>query len=230
MASPALVARALRAVLDGETPEPAAAPALAALAEAGLVVETEAGWRPGPAIARYARREAAHAALLEAAEPVLRRLAEETGETANLVIPTAGGTESIAQRDGRHLLGATNWIGRPLPLHCTAAGKVFLAFGVSALPDGPLAATAPAAVTDRDQLERELARVREDGYATIVDELEEGLSAAGAPVRDATGAIVAAITVAGATLRLPAARLRTLARLTLEQAQAVPLDAIGTLR
>jgi len=54
-----------------------------------------------------------------------------------------------------------------------------------------------------------------------VDELEDGLSAVGAPVRDRGGSVVAAITLAGATLRLPAARLRLLGRLAVEQADAL---------
>ena len=166
-------------------------------------------------------RAATRAALVEAAQPVLRRLAGESGETANLIVPRPAGTESIAQVDGRHLLGATNWIGRELPLHCTAAGKVFLAFGVSVLPGGALSAPGPATIVDRTQLARELETVGEAGYSTLVDELEDGLSAVGAPVRDGGGTVVAALTVSGATLRLPPARLTLLGRLALEQAQAL---------
>ena len=222
----ALVGRVLRAVLEREPVDVAAiATALGepagdveasvgALADAGLVAAAGPGWRAGPVIVTYARREA----LVDAAGPVLRRLAEESGETANLVLPRAVGTEAIAQHDGRHLLGATNWVGRELPLHCTAAGKLFLAFGATTLPEGELAACTAATIVDRSALERELDAVREQGYATLVDELEDGLSVVGAPVRDAGGTVVAALTVAGATLRLPPARLRLLGRVTLEQA------------
>jgi IclR family transcriptional regulator, acetate operon repressor len=180
-----------------------------------------AGLRPGTAALRFARSGVGREDLVELAQPSMRRLAEETGETANLILPRPAGTEAIAQIDGRHLLGATNWIGRELGLHCTAAGKVFLAFGAAALPDGPLEAVTPATVTDRAKLERELEAIRDQGYATIVDELEPGLSAVGAPVRDRGGTVIAALTASGASLRLAPQRLRLLGRVALEQAHAL---------
>ena len=179
------------------------------------------GLRAGSAALRFARSGAGREDLVELAQPSMRRLADESGETANLIVPRPAGTEAIAQLDGRHLLGATNWIGRELPLHCTAAGKVFLAFGVSVLADGALAAPGPATIVDRDRLDRELETVREEGYATIVDELEDGLSAVAAPVRDRGGAVIAALSVSGASLRLPPARLALLGRVALEQARAL---------
>ena len=203
----------LEAALGGEV-----AAALVELERAGLVEADRTGaWRSGPAIVRHAQ----FAALAELAGPVLAALAAESGETANLIVSRAGATEAIAQADGRHLLGATNWVGRPLPLHCSAAGKVLLAFGAATLADGPLERFASATIVDRDTLQGELDAVRDQGYSTLVDELEDGLSAVGAPVRDRGGAVVAAITLAGATLRLPSARLALLGRLAVEQADAL---------
>ena len=155
--------------------------ALAELERAGLVEADRTGaWRSGPAIVRHAQL----AVLAELAAPVLVALAAESGETANLIVSRAGATEAIAQVDGRHLLGATNWVGRPLPLHCSAAGKVLLAFGAATVADGPLERFASATIVDRVVLAGELDAVRAQGYSTLVDELEDGLSAVGAPVRD----------------------------------------------
>jgi DNA-binding IclR family transcriptional regulator len=229
------VAHALALVFEGEPRT------LAELAEAVGVSESEAAelvaglerheliasdptgssLRAGAAALRFARVGALREDLLELAVPALERLARESGETANLIVPRAAGTEAIAQVDGRHLLGATNWLGRELPLHCTAAGKVFLAQGVAELPAGALSAPAAATITDLAHLERELDTVREQGYATLVDELEDGLSAVGAPVFAASGTVIAALTVSGATVRLPPARLALLGRLALEQARSV---------
>ena len=136
----------------------------------------------------------------------MRRLTAESGEATNLIVARPGGTEAIAQVDGSHLLGVTNWVGRPLGLHTTAAGKVFLAFGTATLPDGELDALTPATITDRERLADELETVRERGYATLADELEVGLSAVAAPVRERGGEVVAVLCISGATLRLaPAA-------------------------
>jgi DNA-binding IclR family transcriptional regulator len=198
-------------------------PLVAALEAHDLVAwdAGRSGARPGTAALRFARSGVGREDLVELAQPSMRRLADESGETANLIIPRPAGTEAIAQIDGRHVLGATNWIGRELGLHCTAAGKVFLAFGAAELPEGNLESLTPATIVDRGRLERELEAIRDQGYATIVDELEPGLSAVAAPVRDRGGAVVAALTASGASLRLAPQRLRLLGRVALEQAHAL---------
>ncbi len=198
-------------------------PLLAGLEAATLVAwdPRRSGVRPGPAALRFARSGIGHEDLVELAAPSLGRLAEESGETANLFVPRPAGIDAIAQVDGRHLLGATNWMGRELGLHCTAAGKVFLAFGAAELPGGELERVTEATITDRARLARELEAVRDQGYATIVDELEHGLSAVAAPVRDRGGDVVAAMTASGPSLRLAPQRLRLLGRVTLEQAHAL---------
>ncbi len=114
------------------------APLLAALERHELVAwdAGATGLRPGPAALRFARSGVGREDLVELAQPSMRRLADESGETANLILPRPAGTEAIAQVDGEHLLGATNWVGRELGLHCTAAGKVFLAFGAGGAARG----------------------------------------------------------------------------------------------
>jgi IclR family transcriptional regulator, acetate operon repressor len=198
-------------------------PLLAALERHQLVAwdGAHSAVRPGPAALRFARSGVGREDLVELAQRSMRRLAEESGETANLFLPGPAGTEAIAQVDGRHLLGATNWLGRELGFHCTAAGKVFLAFGAAELGDGELERLTPATVTDRSRLARELEAIRDQGYGTIVDELEPGLSAVAAPVRDRGGAVIAALTASGASLRLAPQRLRLLGRVALEQAHAL---------
>lgn len=174
--------------------------------------------RPGPLLNRFARRGQD---LRELARPAMRRLADESGETVNVMVRSAGGAEAVAQVDGRHVLGASNWIGREVPDHCSAAGKVFLAHGVSALPPGPLEPRATGTITDRALLAKELDAVREQGYATITDELEVGLAAVAAPIRDASGTVVAALSLAGPTARLTQPRLDLLGRVAIEQAHAI---------
>jgi IclR family acetate operon transcriptional repressor len=199
------------------------APVLKALEHHGLVAldPSRSSVRPGPAALRFARSDLGLADLVELARPQMRRLAAESGETANLILPRPGGTEAIAQVDGTHLLGVTNWVGRPLGLHATAAGKVFLAFGVASLPEGELEALTPATISDQGRLAAELDTVRQRGYATIVDELEPGLSAVASPVRDHGGTVIAVLCVSGATLRLEPRRLELLGRVTTEQADEI---------
>jgi IclR family acetate operon transcriptional repressor len=210
-----------------------AAPLIEALARSELVAWQPGSrvLRPGAAAQRFARAAVDRQDLVELAQASMRRLAEESGETANLYVPTPGGTEAIGQVDGVHLLGVTNWLERELERHCTAAGKVFLAFGAAELPPGELHRLTAATVTDRRRLAAQLEEVRGRGYATIVDELEPGLSAVAAPVRDRGGDTVAALSASGASVRLPPARLALLGRVALEQAYelAVRLGHAGPL-
>jgi DNA-binding IclR family transcriptional regulator len=202
-------------------PARAVEPLLATLERHGLVVRDRTDRvRPGSAALRFARSGIGRADLVEHAGPSMRRLADESGETVNLMVPTASGTEAIAQEDGRHLLGATSWIGRDVPDHASAAGKVFLAHGVSEVRPR-LERLTPRTLVDRAALEEDLAAVRERGYATLVDELEPGLSVVAAPVHDAGGSVVAALAVSGPTTRLPPHRLAVLGRVAIEQADAL---------
>jgi DNA-binding IclR family transcriptional regulator len=188
--------------------------ALEALERHGLIE-----WDEGGTQLRFAY--APRVDLVEVAQPAMRRLADETGETVNLMVRTPRGAEAIAQEDGDHVLGVRSWIGREVPDHCSAAGKVFLAFGASTLPFGPLEQRTARTIIHAGQLERELDAVRAHGYATIVDELEIGLTAVAAPVRDAGGGVVAAISIAGPTARLGPSRLGVVGRLAVEQAAVV---------
>jgi DNA-binding IclR family transcriptional regulator len=177
--------------------------------------------RPGPVLTRLARRGLADRDLVELSAPALQRLAAASDETVNLGVPTPLGVEHLSQVDSRHFLGSTNWIGRLAPHHCTASGKLFLAFGAVRMPSGRLPRMTPDTVTDPAELARQLERVRAEGYAIVVGELEHGLAAVAAPMRDGGGDTVAALSVSGPEGRLPAARMRELAAIMLEEAAEV---------
>ncbi len=174
--------------------------------------------RPGAVLMRFAHRGLAGRDLLTLADPFLQALADVSGETVNLAVPTPGGVEFLAQIDSRHMLGVGNWLGRRVGLHASAVGKVFLAYDVARLPRGPLPMFADRTLTDRRALLASLDRVRTRGFATAVDELESGLAAVSAPVHGPGGDVVAALAISGPTLRMPADRLETLGRLCAEQA------------
>jgi IclR family acetate operon transcriptional repressor len=146
----------------------------------------------------------AHALLGERAQPVLRRLAELTGESANLAVLTNGCTEYVSQAPGSHAMRIFTEVGNRVALHCTGVGKALLA---SIPPDharqligtGPLAARTPATITDPGALHAELSRIRARGYALDDGEMEVGVRcvAVGMP-----GAAPMAMSVSG-----PAARM-----------------------
>ena len=175
--------------------------------------------RPGPVLVRFARRDVEDADLVALADDTLRSLAEQSGETANLAIPGRQAVDHLAQRDSRHFIGGTNWVGRVAPLHCSANGKVLLAFGAARLPAGPLARLTPGTIVDPAAVESELADVRLRGYATTLEELEPGLTAVAAPVWDRAGReVVAALSISGPTIRLIPTRLDELGALLIDHA------------
>ena len=120
-----------------------------------------------------------------------------------------------------YLIGATNWLGRAVPLHCSAAGKVLLAHGAAKLPAGRLERRTEHTITSRAALETELAAVRVRGYAVIDGELEPGLVAVSAPVYRDGGAVVAALSVSGPQTRLTPPRIADVAAACMTQASGL---------
>ena len=163
---------------------------------------------PGGAFVRYSLRASPDANLVAAAASYLDRLSELTHETINLGVIRNGSVIQIAQVDSRFVLGATNWLGRSEPVHCTALGKALLAGGAAALARGRLERLTPATITSRSALERELTTIRRRGYAVADEELEPGLIAVAAPVRRGDGAVVAALSVSGPSTRLRPTHVR----------------------
>jgi DNA-binding IclR family transcriptional regulator len=108
----------------------------------------------------------------------------------------------VDQVDGQFMLGVTNWIGRDVPYHCSALGKVLLAYGAASIPMGRLPKLASKSITQRDKLLIELELVRKTGYAIINGELEEGLVAVAVPLRESDGRVIAAISISGPLTRL----------------------------
>jgi DNA-binding IclR family transcriptional regulator len=185
---------------------------LDALERGGLVRRDDDGrFRPGDVFVRYAWRGGAEAGLVEVARPFLARLGAETGETVNLGVARDGLVEQIAQVDSKYLIGGTNWVGRPVPLHCAALGKVLLAYGAAPLPPGRLEARASRTLTSRAALEENLRQVRRCGYAVTDEELEPGLVAVAAPVFRDGAVVVAALSVSAPASRLTPARIPAVA-------------------
>ena len=121
-------------------PKSTASRLVSALERQGLIEQDgERGrLRPGPAILRVAERGLLERSVVELARPSLDALGELSGETINLAVPARHGVEHVAQVESRHFLGAGQWLGRSVDYHCTAVGKVFLAFGRATMPARPL--------------------------------------------------------------------------------------------
>jgi DNA-binding IclR family transcriptional regulator len=190
---------------------------LAALDRRELVAQDAARgrFRLGIGIVRLAGAASRGLDVVQQSRPVCRALAREAGETVNIAVLSGRDALYLDQVAGPAALSPHNWAGRRIPLHATSDGKVLLAF----LPAGdvedhlvpPLERFTDHTITTPAALARALAEVRRRGYPTAVEELEEGLTAVAAPVRNAEGNVIASISASGPSFRIPAGRLGSLA-------------------
>jgi len=105
-------------------------------------------------------------------------------------------------------------VGATVPLHASALGKVLLAFDPGAARSlGALDSLTYRTITNRAQLQHELADTRDRGWAASVEEEQPGVASIAAPVRDRGGYVVASIGISGDVERLCDHRARPLERL-----------------
>jgi len=150
-------------------------------------------------------------------KPFLQQLTDRTGETTHLAVLSDGQVLYVDKVESAHSLRMPSQVGRRLPIHCTGIGKALIAFLPEEVLRGlvakrGLAMVTPNTITDLPRLLEELALTRERHYAVDVEEIEEGLVCIGAPVRDHTAHVVAAISIAGPSSRLRPERMAENAR------------------
>ncbi|CAB5240661.1 unannotated protein [freshwater metagenome] len=176
---------------------------LAALERQGLIKRDRTGaFLAGDVLTSFAREQNQDSMLVARMRPILESLAEKTGETSNLAIPGNGYVNMLDQADGQYLLGATNWIGKRVPYHASALGKILLAYSAVPIAAGRLEKLTEKTITSRTRLLADLENVRKNGFALITDELEEGLVAVAAPIRELDGRVIGAISISGPSPRL----------------------------
>jgi IclR family acetate operon transcriptional repressor len=160
--------------------------------------------------------------LRSVARPVCESLATELGETVTLDVLVGDVIVPIEQATASTSVVSVNWLGRRTPVHCTASGKVILAFRAQSLRQRllapPLERPTAHTITDRAELDRQLDAAREEGLASTSEELELGLDAVAAPVFGADGEVVAALDVSGPSHRLRSEARLEIARQTRERA------------
>src|ERR1700691_92989 len=192
---------------------------LLALERNGLVRRDDHGrFLSGEMVVSFAWRGGVEAGLVAVAQPFLERLGKATGETINLGLASNGMVTHIAQVESRYIIGGTNWVGMSVPLHCSALGKVLLAYGAAQLPPGRLERLTEKTITSEPALRSALAVVRARGYAVTDEELEPGLIAVATPVRGYDGAVVAALSVSAPTNRMTSQDVTTAAGHCAEEA------------
>jgi DNA-binding IclR family transcriptional regulator len=186
-------------------------------------------YRLGVGILRLAGATTARLDLVQEARPICRQLAADTGETVNVAVLADGSALYLDQVAGTSALQPHNWVGQHIPLHATSNGKVLLSGLDEAELEqalGALTTNTPHTSPGLPQLRAQHARGRDQGYAVAIDELEVGLTAVAAPVRNAHGDVVASMSVSGPSFRLGPDRMGEVIAL-LEEAAGEVSDRLG---
>ena len=177
--------------------------------------------------ARFLRRTS----LVDRARPIMRKLMEDTGETANLGVEKEGSVLFLSQVETHANIRAFFPPGTLSPMHASGIGKALLAEmdedRLRRTLDGhALAAFTPHTIIDIDRLRTDLGKVRRRGFAVDGEEKNLGMRCIAAPVFDANGEAVAGISVSGPVSRVSLDDTQLFSIRVVEAAQALTL-AIG---
>ena len=144
--------------------------------------------------------------LPEVATPYLQELSRAVDESTSVAVLDGADMVYIARVATRRIMSAAIHVGTRFPAYATSMGRVLLAHAEPAALDDYLARTplqqlTSHTITDPSALRAELVRVRDQGWALVDQELEEGLRSVAAPLRDGEGKVVAAVNVSAPVRR-----------------------------
>ena len=189
---------------------PAVRRILLTLQRLGYVSGGDGRWSLTPRVLSIGQHYTASHSLADTAMPHLLKIVETVHESASLGVLDGAEVVYAARVPVRRIMSINVSVGTRIPAYATSMGRVLLAWapaGVvrSVIENSDFAhALTPATVTSGEELQRELARVREQGYALTEQELEVGLISLAAPVRDAGGSVVGALACSTSSARATA--------------------------
>ena len=188
--------------------------ALATLQNLGYVRQTSQNGRYAPTLKIFSIASQIPTLILpiQIIHPVLEELSQKYGETVNLAVFETGGVVYIDKVESSETLRMDLAVGRKVPAHCTALGKVLLAnLPVSRLKKtkkGELTRYTRKTITDEKQFQKELEKTKRLGYAIDDEELNLGVSCIAVPLYGYEERVIAAISIAGPSVRMTARKLK----------------------
>lgn len=151
--------------------------------------------------------------LPEVAGPHMERLVEQVHESCSLSVLDGADVVYVARVPAKRIMTVAISVGTRFPAYATSMGRVLLAHAEADWLDEYLRTVelnrlTPRTLTDPDKLRAVLRRVRSRGFCLVDEELEEGLRSIAVPVRDGSGAVVAACNASARTSRGSADAIR----------------------
>lgn len=192
------------------------------LANYGFVEQDDnnARYQLGPQLVTLGQHLLNRITLRDHARPYLHELVDKTGECAHLAIQAQRQALYIDQVESTAALRVESEIGTLSPLHCTALGKVMLAFGDCKMPEEFRPFT-HRTLTDPSTLEAQLTQTAKRGYAIDDEEYNYGVRCVAAPVYDHRGVLVGAVGISGPAGRVTLERIDEFGSVVKETADAL---------
>ncbi|KRE61822.1 IclR family transcriptional regulator [Paenibacillus sp. Soil750] len=164
--------------------------------------------------------------LRTAALTEMNKLVETHGDTVNLCVLSEGEVLYMEIIEGTYALRMTDKVGSKAPFHATATGKMITSYlpeleTKQMIAQFGLPAYTPFTIQDETQLLRELASIKESGYAVDREEIVQGARCIAAPIFNMFGRIEGAISLSGAKHRFPDEELEHIARYIQEAAKRI---------
>jgi len=145
--------------------------------------------------------------LVKEATPYLKELVNQCNETVHLGVLEEEEVLYLAKEESSQTIRMCSYVGKRAPLHCTALGKVLLAY----LPEEEikkildkreLPRLTEKTITDKKELEKELNKVKEQGFALDIGENEKDVRCIAAPIRNYQGKVIAALSISSPSYRI----------------------------
>ncbi|MFD3427373.1 IclR family transcriptional regulator [Nocardia fluminea] len=196
------------------------------LVNTGFIEEATHGFRLGPRIFELSRLARAGIGLSDVAMPPMRALATAVNETVLLTRRSGRSVVCLDLVEPQHTVRLSYERGHVLPINAGAAAEVLLAWADpaevnSVLNQAPLERFTAKTLTDPDALRARLAHIRKRGVAISQGELDDHILGVAAPIRDASGSVCAAISIAALATRIPRTELKTVEGAVRDAAAAI---------
>ncbi len=174
----------------------------------------------GPRLVRLGQSLLTRTPLRDQARPFLRELVAQTSECAHIAVRAGDQVLYLDQVEAPASLRVSTGVGTLAPLHCTALGKVLLAFGDGVLPP-QLEGHTPRTISDAATLRMHLEQARRQGYAIDDEEFNDDVRCVAVPLYGLDNDLVGAIGISGPGARLSLTRIHDLAPLVQRVGQAL---------